>query len=54
MKALFARFACDESAATAVEYGLVAAGMSLAIITMMSGLGSKLNATLISLQTALK
>ena len=41
MKVLIARFACDESGATAVEYGLIAAAMSAAIITMMLGLGSK-------------
>ena len=42
MKVLLARFACDESGATAVEYGLIAAAMSAAIITMI--LGSRLEA----------
>ena len=46
MKVLLARFACDESGATAIEYGLIAAGMSVAIITVISGLGSKLNGDL--------
>ncbi len=54
MKMLFSRFACDENGATAVEYGLIAAGMSVAIITVISGLGSKLNMTLDWIQTALK
>jgi pilus assembly protein Flp/PilA len=40
MKVLIARFACDEGGATAVEYGLIAAAMSAAIITMMFGLGT--------------
>ena len=48
MKALLARFACDESGATAVEYGLIAAAMSAAIITMILGLGSKLATTFAS------
>ena len=54
MKVLFARFACDESGATAVEYGLIAAAMSAAIITMMLGLGSKLTATFASVPVGLK
>ena len=54
MKKLFARFAQDESGATAIEYGLIAAGISVAIITVVSGLGSKLNTTFTSVQTALK
>ena len=39
------RFARDESGATTVAYGLIAAAMSIAIITMISGLAAKLNAT---------
>ena len=55
MKVLIARFACDESGATAVEYGLIAAAMSAAIITMMlGGLGSKLTATFASVPVGLK
>ena len=50
MKKLFARFAQDESGATAIEYGLIAAGISVAIITVTSGLGSKLNTTFTSVQ----
>ena len=48
------RFAKDESGATAIEYGLIAAGISVAIITVVTGLGSKLNTTFTSVQTALK
>ena len=36
------RFAKDESGATAIEYGLIAAGISVAIITVVQGLGTKL------------
>jgi pilus assembly protein Flp/PilA len=53
MKSLVTRFAKDESGATAIEYGLIAAGISVAIITVVAGLGSKLNATFTSVQTAL-
>jgi pilus assembly protein Flp/PilA len=54
MTKLLARFAQDESGATAVEYGLIAAGISVAIISVVQGLGSKLNTTFTSVQTALK
>jgi len=47
-------FAKDESGATAIEYGLIAAGISVAIIAVVQGLGSKLNTTFTSVQTALK
>ena len=39
------RFAKNESGATAIEYGLIAAGISVAIITVVQGLGTKLNST---------
>ena len=39
------RFANDESGATAIEYGLIAAGISVAIITVVQGLGTKLSNT---------
>jgi pilus assembly protein Flp/PilA len=54
MKNLVKRFAKDESGATAIEYGLIAAGISVAIITVVQGLGTKLNTTFGSVQTALK
>ena len=43
MTTLVKRFACDESGATAIEYGLIAAGISIAIITVVQGLGTKLS-----------
>jgi pilus assembly protein Flp/PilA len=48
------RFIADENGATAIEYGLIAAGISIAIIAVVQGLGSKLNATFTSVSTALK
>ena len=48
------RFVGDESGATAIEYGLIAAGISVAIIAVVQGLGTKLNATFTSVSTALK
>jgi pilus assembly protein Flp/PilA len=47
-------FLADESGATAIEYGLIAAGISLAIITTVNGLGTNLNTKLTSLNTSLK
>jgi len=41
MKSLLRRFLKDDGGATAIEYGLIAAGISVAIIAVMSGLGSK-------------
>jgi len=54
MTKLLAKFANDESGATAIEYGLIAAGISVAIITVVTGLGSKLNTTFTSVSSALK
>ena len=53
MKSLVKRFAKDESGATAIEYGLIAAGISVAIIAVVQGLGSKLNTTFTSVSGAL-
>ena len=47
------RFLSDTSGATAIEYGLIAAGIAVAIITVVKGLGSKLNTTFTSVKTAL-
>ena len=44
MKTLVARFVKDSSGATAIEYGLIAAGIAVAIIAVINGLGSTLNA----------
>lgn len=47
------QFIDDTSGATAIEYGLIAAGISVAIIAVVQGLGSKLNSTFTSVQNAL-
>jgi pilus assembly protein Flp/PilA len=51
---LLKRFAADQSGATAIEYGLIAAGISVAIITVVQGLGTKLNSTFGTVKNALK
>jgi pilus assembly protein Flp/PilA len=48
------KFVSDESGATAIEYGLIAAGISLAIIAVVNGLGSNLNTKFNSINTSLK
>jgi pilus assembly protein Flp/PilA len=54
MKNLVARFVKDESGATAIEYGLIAAGIALAIITVVNGLGTSLNTKFGSISSSLK
>jgi pilus assembly protein Flp/PilA len=51
---LVIRFFKDESAATAIEYGLIAAGISVAIISVVKGLGTKLDTTFSSISSQLK
>ena len=53
MKNLVTRFLKDESAATAIEYGLIAAGISVAIIAILKGVGTKLTSTFTSVKNAL-
>ena len=48
------RFLRDETAATAIEYGLIAAGISLAIISAVKGLGTNLGSKFTSINTSLK
>ena len=54
MKQGFLKFLSDESGATAIEYGLIAAGIALAIIAVVNGLGSNLNTMFSSINTSLK
>ena len=54
MKNLIARFVKDESGATAIEYGLIAAGISLAIIAVVNGLGTNLNTKFTAINSSLK
>lgn len=47
-------FLKNESGATAIEYGLIAAGISVAIIAVVNGLGTQLNTTFTTISTSLK
>jgi pilus assembly protein Flp/PilA len=51
---LFTRFLRDESAATAIEYGLIAAGIALAIIAAVNTLGGTVSGIFTSINTSLK
>jgi pilus assembly protein Flp/PilA len=50
----FAKFLADESGATAIEYGLIAAGIALAIIAVVNGLGTNLNTKFTAVNNSLK
>ncbi|MGV6821160.1 MAG: Flp family type IVb pilin [Parvularcula sp.] len=54
MTNLFTRFAKDEDGATAIEYGLIAALIAVAIITAVGSLGDRLNAAFTSVNTGLE
>ena len=54
LKQVFSKFWNDESGATAIEYGLIAAGIALAIIAVVNGLGTNLNDKFTSINTSLK
>ena len=54
MSKFMTRFLKDESGATAIEYGLIAAGISVAIIGIVNGVGSKLVSTFSSIESQLK
>jgi pilus assembly protein Flp/PilA len=54
MKRFLWKFWTDDSGATAIEYGLIAAGIALAIIAVVNGLGTNLNTKFTSINTSLK
>jgi pilus assembly protein Flp/PilA len=54
LRNIFLKFWADQSGATAIEYGLIAAGIALAIIAAVNGLGSTLNGTFTSVNSSLK
>jgi len=54
MTTLIRRFLRNDSGATAIEYGLIAAGISVAIIVAVETLGTNLNTTFSSVSSALK
>jgi pilus assembly protein Flp/PilA len=54
MKAMLSMFWRDDSAATAIEYGLIAAGIAVAIIAAVNGVGSQLSTNFNSISSSLK
>jgi pilus assembly protein Flp/PilA len=54
MKNVLKKFFADESGATAIEYGLIAAGIALAIIAVVNGVGTSLNTKFSSINSSLK
>jgi pilus assembly protein Flp/PilA len=54
MMKIVRKFLADETGATAIEYGLIAAGISLAIIAVVNGLGTKLNTKFTSINASLQ
>lgn len=53
MSSIFKRFAADESGATAIEYGLIAALIAVVVIGTLTTIGTKLNTKLVAVSTAL-
>jgi len=51
---LIVRFLKDESGATAIEYGLIATGIAVAVIPVITGLGTRLKTTFSTVSTAIK
>jgi pilus assembly protein Flp/PilA len=51
---LIVKFLKDESAATAIEYGLIATGIAVAVIPVITGLGTRLKTTFSTVSTAIK
>ena len=54
MTSMISKFWSDESGATAIEYGLIAAGIALAIITVVNSLGTTMNDKFGSISSSLK
>lgn len=54
MRRLFSKFLADESGATAIEYCLIAAGLSIVIVAAVRGIGSTLNTNFTSVNSSLK
>ena len=54
MRKLFSRFLADQSGATAIEYCLIAAGLSIVIVVAVNGIGGQLNNKFTSVNSSLK
>jgi pilus assembly protein Flp/PilA len=53
LKVVFQKFFADQSGATAIEYGLIAAGIAIAIIAAVQGVGSQLSSNFDTIKTKL-
>jgi len=54
MRKIIAAFIADQTGATAIEYGLIAAGISIAIIAAVNGVGVTLNGTFSNVNSQLR
>jgi pilus assembly protein Flp/PilA len=54
MRRLISRFLSDETGATAIEYCLIAAGISIVIVVAVNGIGTTLNTKFTSVNSSLK
>ena len=54
MRRLLARFVVDERGATAIEYAIIAAGISIVIVTAVNGIGTALNTKFTDISSSLK
>ena len=54
MRRLFSKFFGDESGATAIEYCLIAVGISIVILAAVNGIGATLNTSFTSVSASLK
>jgi pilus assembly protein Flp/PilA len=54
MRLLFSKFLSDQSGATAIEYCLIALGLSIVIIAAVNSIGTTLNANMTSVNSSLK
>ena len=54
MKSFVIKFLKNESGATAIEYGLIADGIAIAIIAAVNGVGSQLSTNFTTISTSLK
>ena len=54
MRRLLARFVVDECGATAIEYAIIAAGISIVIVTAVNGVGTALSAKFVDVGTSIK
>ncbi len=54
MRRLLTKFLADESGATAIEYAIIAAGISIVIVASVNGIGTKLTTTFTTVSTSLK